>query len=321
MPPVVAITGPTAAGKTDLSLALWEALASGAAGWSGAEIVSVDSAMIYRGMDIGTAKPDAGTRTRIPHHLVDILDPSESYSAARFAGDAAVCIDVIRQRNRVPILVGGTLLYFRALFEGLSDLPSASPSLRSELEAQAARLGWPALHERLAKVDPETAARLHPNDAQRIQRALEIFELSGRPASQWYRQPRPPAVAGPILRIAICPPDKAERYRRIEARFEAMLDNGLVEEVQRLRARGDLHPALPALRAVGYRQIWQHLEGAFPLEEAIRRAVIATRQYAKRQLTWLRAEPLWQWRDIADAELAAELLALIARRDCAASSG
>jgi tRNA dimethylallyltransferase len=306
---VVAIAGPTASGKTGVSLALRERL-EGAAGIE-TEIVSVDSAMIYRGMDIGTAKPEPATLRQVPHHLIDILDPAESYSAARFASDAAGKIDEIRARGRIPLLVGGTLLYFKALFEGLSDLPSASPELRQRLELDAAREGWPAMHARLAQVDPPTAARLHPNDAQRIQRALEIYELSGRSASDWYQLQMSRPIVEPLVRVALCPPDKEERYRRIETRFQAMVASGFVDEVRALKSRGDLHAALPSMRAVGYRQLWQHLEGEFDLQEAIHRAVIATRQYAKRQLTWLRAEPQWQWLDPADEGLIDRLLAMI----------
>jgi tRNA dimethylallyltransferase len=297
VPPLIAIAGPTAAGKTQLSLQLWERLETGTGGWSGAEIVSVDSAQIYRGMDIGTAKPDTATRERVPHHLIDILDPAEAYSAARFAADAQRAIDDIRARGRIPILVGGTMLYFKALFEGLSDLPSAVPELRARIEAEAVRAGWPAMHARLAAVDPVTAARLHPNDAQRIQRALEIHESSGRPASEWYAMQRAAAAPGPVLRVAVSPPEREERYRRIEARFQAMIEHGFVDEVARLRARGDLHLGLPSMRAVGYRQLWRHLDGEYGLDEAIRLGIIATRQYAKRQLTWLRAEPQWRWLD------------------------
>ena len=311
-PPIVAITGPTASGKTGLSLALWERLQSGSGDFAGAEIVSVDSAMIYRGMDIGTAKPAMEVRTRVPHHLIDILDPAQSYSAARFAADAAAIIAELRLRRKVPILVGGTLLYFRALLEGLNELPSASPELRRRLEKEAASKGWHAMHQQLASIDPPTAARLHPNDAQRIQRALEIYELSGQPASLWYESHRKPAIEGELLQLALCPPDKAERYRRIEARFHEMLAAGFVDEVARLRAREDLHPDLPSMRAVGYRQIWQHLDGEFGLEEAVQRAIYATRQYAKRQLTWLRREPQWRMYEHTDDGVIDELIHRIA---------
>ncbi|WP_293372080.1 tRNA (adenosine(37)-N6)-dimethylallyltransferase MiaA [Nevskia sp.] len=303
LPPVVAISGPTAAGKSGFAMALCDRLGGAA------EIVSVDSAQIYRGMDIGSAKPDAATRARVPHHLIDILDPVEPYSAARFADDAAKAIAAIRSRGRVPVLVGGTLLYFRALFDGLSELPSADPTLRLELEAERERIGPEAQHARLAAVDPVTALRLHANDAQRVQRALEIHQLSGRAASAWHADPKAePRVPGTVQRFAVAPPPKARFDERIAARFGQMIDAGLVEEVARLRARGDLHLDLPSMRAVGYRQVWQHLDGHYGLAEAVRRGVIATRQYAKRQMTWLRGEGRWSWIDAAEPETLARVL-------------
>lgn len=302
-PPVIAISGPTAAGKSGFALALCERL-NGAA-----EIVSVDSAQIYRGMDIGSAKPDADTRTRVHHHLIDILDPLEPYSAARFADDAAAAIAAIRGRGRVPVLVGGTLLYFRALFDGLSELPSADQGLRRELEVERDRIGPEGQHARLAAVDPVTAARLHPNDAQRVQRALEIHQLSGRAASEWHADPKAePQVPGRVLRYAVAPPPKPVFDERMAARFRQMIDAGLVDEVSRLRQRGDLHLDLPSMRAVGYRQIWQHLDGDYGLAEAVRRGIIATRQYAKRQMTWLRGEGRWPWIDAAEPDALARVL-------------
>ena len=292
--PLIAISGPTAAGKSALALELWQRLEGRA------EIVSVDSAQVYRGMDIGTAKPDAATRARVQHHLLDLIDPAQVYSAARFAADARAAIAGIRARGRLPILVGGTLLYFRALLQGLSDLPPADPALRAELEAEAARDGWAAMHARLAEVDPETAARLHPNDAQRIQRALEIYRLGGVPASRRHRLPRAETQAGPVLRIAVCPAQRETLRERIEQRFKAMIAQGFVAEVARLRERGDLHPELPSMRAVGYRQLWHHLDGACDLAQAVTLGVTATRQYAKRQMTWLRSEPEWHWLDPAE---------------------
>jgi tRNA dimethylallyltransferase len=305
--PLIAIAGPTAAGKSQLALALWERLAGAA------EIISVDSAQIYRGMDIGTAKPDAATRARVPHHLLDILDPAESYSAARFAADARRLIAQIRARGRVPLLVGGTLLYFRALFEGLSPLPQAHPALREQLARQAAQHGWPALHVRLAALDPQTAARLHPNDAQRIGRALEICLLSGLPASR-LQALRGEPLSGPVLRVAVCPTHREVLARRIEARLRAMVEAGFVEEVARLRARGDLHAGLPSMRALGYRQLWQYLEGECSLPTAIERAIAASRRYAKRQLTWLKSEPHWRRLDATEPNAAALVLEWI-RRD------
>lgn len=270
--PLLCITGPTAAGKSALAVALARALDG--------ELISVDSALVYRGLAIGAAQPD------YPHHLVDICDPGEAYSAARFVADARAAIDAVRGRGRRPILVGGTVLYFRALLDGLSPLPAADPALRRELEAQAAARGWPALHARLQQLDPVTAARIHPNHSQRLARALEVCLLSGRPLSTLLG-----AGAGlqePVLALALAPRERAVLHRRIEARFTAMLDAGFLDEVRALRARGDLHPGLPALRAVGYRQLWAHLEGRCSLDEAVRRGVAATRQLAKRQLTGLR---------------------------------
>ncbi len=282
LPPVLSLMGPTASGKTQLSLELASRLP--------VEIVSVDSAQVYRGMDIGTAKPSPELRSAVPHHLIDILDPSQPYSAAQFAADAAALIAQIRARGRVPLLVGGTMLYFRALFDGLSELPPAAAELREKLAAEARIHGWPALHARLAAGDPDTAARLHPNDQQRIQRALEILDGTGIPPSRWYAQPRTGAVDGASVHVALVPDDRAHLHRRIDQRFDLMMDAGFLDEVRRLHARGDLHAELPAVRAVGYRQLWAHLDGACTLDEAIERGKSATRQYAKRQLTWLRGE-------------------------------
>jgi len=287
--PAVLLAGPTASGKSALAVRLWTALQAGEGRWRGAEIVSVDSAQVYRGMDIGTAKPDAALRARVPHHLIDLLDPAERYSAARFADDALAAVAAIRSRGHVPILVGGTLLYFRALLGGLSPLPAADATLRARLSEDAARFGWPALHARLAAADPCTAARLHPNDAQRVQRALEILELSGEPPSRLQRGGSASAL-GRYLAFALLPADRAALHRAIEQRFAQMMAQGLLEEVRGLHARSDLDPGLPALRAVGYRQLWAHLDGRIVLDEAVRQAVAATRQYAKRQLTWLRSE-------------------------------
>ena len=303
-PPIIAIAGPTAAGKSALALQLVERLQGRA------EIISVDSAQVYRGMDIGTAKPDAATRARVPHHLLDLIDPAEIYSAARFAADSRRLIDEIRERGNRPLLVGGTMLYFRALLQGLSELPSADAAFRARTEAEAAESGWGALHARLAQVDPESAARLHPNDAQRIQRALEIHHLSGESASRQFLRPRGAAWAGAVVRVAVCPPQRQELHQRIEQRFRHMMVQGFVEEVARLRARDDLHPALPSMRAVGYRQLWRHLDGEYGLEQAIELGLIATRQYAKRQLTWLRGESGWVWIDPAEPNAAGAVLNL-----------
>lgn len=302
--PLIAIAGPTAAGKSALALQLVERLGGQA------EIISVDSAQVYRGMDIGTAKPDAATRRLVPHHLLDLIDPAESYSAARFAADARRVIDEIRGRGRRPLLVGGTMLYFRALLQGLSDLPSADAAFRARTEAEAARLGWAAMHARLAGIDPQSAARLHPNDAQRIQRALEIHHLSGEPASHQFQRPRGQGLGAALVRVAVCPPQREQLHRRIEQRFRAMMAQGFLEEVAALRARGDLHPALPSMRAVGYRQLWACLDGAYGPDRAVELGTIATRQYAKRQLTWLRGESGWNWIDPAEPNAAGAVLNL-----------
>jgi tRNA dimethylallyltransferase len=280
--PVVLLMGPTASGKTGLAVALAARLP--------VEIVSVDSAQVYRGMDVGTAKPSPELRARIPHHLVDILDPLQPYSAARFRDDALRLIAEIRGRRHVPLLAGGTMLYFRALQSGLSDLPGADAALRARLAHEAQQHGWPALHARLGRLDPASAARLHPNDAQRIQRALEIVELGGGPVASQQARKAGGGVAGPVVKLALDPPERALLHQRIRARFAAMLEQGFLDEVRRLRARGDLHPDLPSMRAVGYRQLWAHLAGQCDLATAIERSVAATRQLAKRQLTWLRAE-------------------------------
>ncbi len=277
----VCITGPTACGKTDLALALAERLPL--------EIVSMDSAMVYRGLDIGTAKPPVEVRAAVPHHLIDIVEPTESYSAGRFARDAASLIAAINARGRLPLLVGGTLLYLRALRDGLAMLPRADRRVRDELNRDAATHGWDALHDRLRSVDPEAAARIAPSDRQRIQRALEVYALTGRPITALQREgaaaPRPN-----ILALALVPESRTDLAVRIERRFDAMVEGGLVGEVEVLRARGDLTRDMPAMRAVGYRQVWAYLDGAYTWSEARLKAVVATRQYAKRQLTWLRGD-------------------------------
>lgn len=283
LPGTVALAGPTASGKSAAALALAQAL--------DAEIVSVDSALVYRGMDIGTAKPSADERRRVPHHLVDIRDPAESYSAAEFAADAQRIAQEIRARGRRVVLAGGTMLYFKALFEGLAAMPGADAQLRAEIEAEAQVQGWPALHAQLARVDAETAARLAPNDAQRIQRALEVYRASGQPLSQWHRQAAPQSRMQPDLFLSLEPTDRGWLHERIAQRFDAMLAAGFLEEVRHLRARGDLHAGLPSMRSVGYRQAWEALDGAWPLDSVRERGIAATRQLAKRQLTWLRAMP------------------------------
>ena len=278
-PRAIALAGPTTSGKTALSLAI-------AREWD-AEIVSVDSALVYRGMDIGTAKPSREERARVPHHLVDICDPRESYSAAEFAGDASRLISEINSRGRLALLVGGTMLYFKALFEGLDAMPPAQPTIRAEIEAEAAARGWPALHEELARGDAVTAARLAPKDSQRIQRALEVLRSTGRPISSFHGR-REGGAALDIPLFSLEPADRGWLHERIAQRFDAMLAAGFVDEVKTLRARGDLDASLPSMRCVGYRQAWEALDGAWPLGELRDRGIFATRQLAKRQLTWLR---------------------------------
>ena len=282
-PPAIFLMGPTATGKT--------ALACGLVDRFPVELVSVDSALVYRGLDIGAAKPDAVTLARYPHALIDIRDPSEPYSAAMFREDALDAMHGIVARGRVPLLVGGTGLYFRALEHGLSAMPPADPKLRERLRGEAAQTGWPALHARLQARDPQTAARIRPSDAQRIQRALEVIELTGSTVSALH------AAGGAfselpyrVLKLALVPADRSALRERIAVRFDAMLEAGFLDEVRRLRARGDLNPDLPAIRAVGYRQAWQHLDNAFDAAEFRLRAIHATRQLAKRQTTWLRGE-------------------------------
>ncbi len=282
LPPAVFIMGPTASGKTALAVHL--------AGRFPLDIVSVDSALVYRGMDIGTAKPDAATLARAPHRLLDIRDPDAPYSAAAFRDDALAAMAEIAARGRVPLLVGGTMLYFRVLLKGLDDLPRADPALRAELEAEAATRGWPALHAELARFDPATAARLAPNDAQRIGRALEIVRLTGRPMSAQLARTAA-ALPYDVLQLALVPSDRAVLHRRIAERFDDMLDAGLLDELRTLRARYKLTPDLPSMRAVGYRQAWACLDGAIDTQTLREQGIAATRQLAKRQLTWLRSWP------------------------------
>jgi len=280
MTPVVLLMGPTASGKSAVALELAARLP--------VEIVSVDSAQVYRGMDIGTAKPDGETRARVRHHLLDLIDPDQAYSAARFRIDALAAIAEIRARGRVPLLVGGTMLYFKALREGLSDLPPANAAVRARLDTRAAGEGWRALHAELARLDPATAARLDPTDSQRIQRALEVYELSGRPISALQGARQKPAEAG-FLSLALIPHDRAELHRRIANRFDAMLAGGLVDELSGLRRRFRLDPSMPSMRCVGYRQAWQFIDGVGDRDELRARGAAATRQLARRQLTWLRS--------------------------------
>jgi tRNA dimethylallyltransferase len=281
-PLAIFLMGPTASGKTALACELSEQFPL--------DLVSVDSALVYRGMDIGTAKPDAATLARYPHALIDIRDPAQPYSAADFRADALPVMRQIGARGRVPLLVGGTGLYFRALQQGLSDLPEADPAVRARLSAEAAHAGWPTMHARLAQMDPPAAARIGPNDAQRLQRALEVIELTGRPLSELQRGGAAAPFPWRVLKLALLPPDRRALHERIAQRFDAMLAAGFLDEVRALRMRGDLHAELPAIRAVGYRQAWEHLDGLIDAAQFRDRAIFATRQLAKRQITWLRSD-------------------------------
>ncbi|MGA8053149.1 MAG: tRNA (adenosine(37)-N6)-dimethylallyltransferase MiaA [Burkholderiales bacterium] len=282
--------GPTASGKSAIALAISAHLP--------VEIVSVDSAQVYRGMDVGTAKPSRAEREAVPHHLIDLVDPTESYSAARFREDAVRVAREIAARGRVPLLVGGTMLYFKALAEGLSELPAADATVRADIDAEARARGWPALHAELARVDPVTARRLESSDAQRIQRALEVHRLTGEPMSTLLAARRERDTALDLVEIALVPSDRTELHRRIAVRFQAMLANGLVDELAGLRERHALHARLPSMRCVGYRQAWEHLEGTCSRDELRDRGIVATRQLAKRQLTWLRS---WSGAIVFDA--------------------
>jgi tRNA dimethylallyltransferase len=292
-PLAICLMGPTATGKTEVAVELARHLPLG--------LISVDSALVYRGLDIGTAKPAPELLAEVPHRLVDIVEPEDAYSAARFRTDALEAMAAVRAEGRVPLLVGGTGLYFRALEQGLAELPAADPALRRRLAEEARTRGWAALHGRLAQADPASAARIHPNDPQRIQRALEVLELSGRPLSELLAAGRAGRASLRLLKLALAPPDRTMLHERIEARFRAMLRRGLVEEVEGLRRRPRLRREHPSMRAVGYRQVWDFLAGCYDYEDMTRRGVTATRQLAKRQLTWLRREQGLTWHDAGAA--------------------
>ncbi|WP_161864729.1 tRNA (adenosine(37)-N6)-dimethylallyltransferase MiaA [Pseudomonas yangonensis] len=299
LPPAIFLMGPTAAGKTDLALELARLLPC--------DLISVDSALIYRGMDIGTAKPGRAILDEFPHALIDIHDPAESYSAAEFRADALAAMAESAARGRIPLLVGGTMLYYKALLEGLADMPSADPAIRAELEARALAEGWEVLHRELAAVDPESAARIHPNDPQRLTRALEVYRVSGLSMTEHRRRqaagnPEAGTSGGgqlpyTVAQLAIAPAQRQVLHDRIAQRFRAMLEQGFVEEVEALRCRSDLHAGLPSIRAVGYRQVWEYLEGELSRDEMVERGIVATRQLAKRQFTWLRGWDGLHWLD------------------------
>jgi len=287
--PVYLLTGPTGTGKSAWAIHLAEA--------APVEIISVDSALVYRGLDIGTAKPSRAVLERLPHHLVDICDPAESFSAGRFVTEAMATIAAVHARRRVPLLVGGTMLYLRALLEGLAPLPQASMELRRDIDERAAHAGWPALHRELAQLDPEAAARINPNDRQRIQRALEVCHASGRRISELQRQTVSPLAGMPLKAWALAPGSRPVLHQRLARRFHGMMAAGFLEEVRALHGRGDLTACHSSMRAVGYRQLWAHLEGKYGLDEAVERGIAATRQLAKRQLTWMRSETAPRWLD------------------------
>ncbi len=280
--PVICLAGPTATGKTDFAVRLRERLPL--------EIISVDSALVYRGMNIGTAKPDAETLNRAPHRLIDIRDPEDNYSAGDFVRDAAVEMKDIRGSGRIPLLVGGTMMYFRSLTEGIAELPEADPDVRAILDADAAAVGWPAMHQKLAEIDAAASARINPNDSQRIQRALEVYEIGGRTMSDWQATGKRPGADRSYLKIALVPGSRSVLHERISARLQSMFERGFIEEVEALRHRPGLTGQSSSMRAVGYRQIWSHLDGEYDRATAQEKALAATRQLAKRQLTWLRSD-------------------------------
>ncbi|MDO6583174.1 tRNA (adenosine(37)-N6)-dimethylallyltransferase MiaA [Photobacterium sp. 2_MG-2023] len=295
LPQAIFLMGPTASGKTDLAIRLHQQLP--------VELISVDSALIYRDMDIGTAKPDAAELAQAPHRLIDIRDPSQSYSAADFREDALKEMADIVAAGRIPLLVGGTMLYFKALLEGLSPLPQADPAIRAEIEQQAQEQGWLALHEELQQIDPVSATRIHPNDPQRLSRALEVFRISGKTLTE-LTQTQGETLPYQVHQFAITPMDRAILHQRIEQRFDKMIKAGFEQEVRALYERGDLHPDLPSVRCVGYRQMWDYFDGNCTLDEAVFRGICATRQLAKRQITWLRSWKALTWLDSSDVEKA-----------------
>jgi tRNA dimethylallyltransferase len=301
--PVIFLMGPTASGKTDLAMQLYDQLPC--------EIVSVDSAMIYRGMDIGTAKPDSATLARYPHKLIDLCDPAEAYSAAEFRRDALAQIDEIRSAGKIPLLTGGTMMYFHALKNGLATLPEANPVVREQILKKAELEGWESIHRRLADVDPESAARLNKNDSQRLQRALEVYEITGRPMSELWAEQKSQQPDFSIVPMAVMPKERTMLHERIEKRFDIMLEQGFVDEVRGLWERGDLTLQMPSVRCVGYRQVWEYFAGTWDFETMKFKGVVATRQLAKRQVTWLRSWENLAWMDTHDPKLLSNALKLV----------
>ncbi|MDV5172094.1 tRNA (adenosine(37)-N6)-dimethylallyltransferase MiaA [Photobacterium rosenbergii] len=306
LPQAIFLMGPTASGKTDLAIRLRQQLP--------VELISVDSALIYKDMDIGTAKPDADELAQAPHRLIDIRDPAQSYSAADFRADALKEMADIVAQGRIPLLVGGTMLYYKALLEGLSPLPAADPAIRAQIEQEAAEKGWQAMHEELVRIDPVSGARIHPNDPQRLSRALEVFRISGKTLTELTKT-QGDTLPYRVHQFAITPTDRAVLHRRIEQRFEKMIEAGFEQEVRALYERGDLNPDLPSIRCVGYRQMWEYLDGQCSLDDAVFRGICATRQLAKRQITWLRSWKDLTWLDSSDPESALQTVTNSVRCD------
>lgn len=302
-PPAIFLMGPTASGKTALAVELVQNY--------NCEIISVDSALIYKSMDIGTAKPDAETLTKAPHRLINIIDPAESYSAADFREDALVHMAEITAAGKIPLLVGGTMMYFKFLLEGAAKLPASEPAVRERLLAEGTALGWPQLHARLATVDPESAERLNPMDSQRLMRALEVYEITGKTLSQFWVEQEQQVLPYTVTSLAVSPTERATLHQRIALRFEQMLEQGFIEEMQKLYQRSDLHINLPSMRCVGYRQAWEYLDGKYSYEEMRERGIIATRQLAKRQITWLRSWPDLHWLDSEDENILQSALKIL----------
>jgi len=303
LPKAIFLMGPTAAGKTALAMDLYDKLPC--------ELISVDSALIYKGMDVGTAKPTAVELEKYPHHLVDIIDPSESYSAAQFREDVLPLMQDIVARGKIPVLVGGTMMYFNALTKGMAQLPQADESIRAEITKMADQEGWPAVHQQLQEVDPESAQRLAPNDSQRIQRALEVFRISGKTLTKHWEEQEQQKLPFDVLNLAIMPKERKTLHQRIEQRFSLMLEQGFIEEVQALYDRGDLNLEMPSMRCVGYRQAWMYINGEIDHKTMIEKGVVATRQLAKRQITWLRSWQDLHWFDLESTDLTARVLKLL----------